>query len=121
MSRSIRLSVTGLVLAVLVLPLAGCGGTQEDTGTPREGGGQTNDRTVIERNTAFSPAELEIRVGETVTFTNEDEQPHNVSIDGRQLGNQSKGESVTWTAEKAGNYRYLCTIHPSMTAIIFVK
>jgi plastocyanin len=44
-----------------------------------------------------------------------------VRIDGKELGEQAQGASVTWKAEKAGTYPYTCTIHPSMSGTIVVK
>lgn len=126
-----------LMMLALVLALAGCSGgtTAPTTGTtpdtPAEtteettGGatdpGATSGATVVEIDFAFEPKRLEVKVGDTVTFTNEDSAPHVVSIDGTNLGNQERGVSVTWTAEKAGTFPYICTIHPSMTGEIVVK
>jgi len=76
---------------------------------------------VIEKGLAFSPATLEVKVSDTVTFKNEDSAPHNVKIDGKELGNQDPGASVTWSAAAAGTFPYSCTIHPSMTGEVVVK
>jgi len=89
--------------------------------TPAGGDEPASATTVIEKNFAFDPASIEVKVGDTVTFTNEDSAPHNVAIDGKNLGDQNTGASVTWKAEKAGTYAYTCTIHPSMTGEVVVK
>ena len=47
--------------------------------------------TVVEQGLAFNPATLEVKVGDTVTFKNEDTAPHNVSINGQRLGSQDTG------------------------------
>ena len=115
-----------LVLA-LALVLVGCSGGSSSTTNPPSSGTTTVDKpaagatTIVEKGFAFDPATLEVKVGDTVTFKNEDSAPHNVSIDGKQLGNQDQGASVTWTAEKAGSFPYSCTIHPAMTGEIVVK
>ena len=127
--------LTRLLPAVLVLGLAlalvGCSGgggggsTSGGYGTPPASnppsGSGTAAPTVIEKGFAFSPATLEVKVGDTVTFKNEDSAPHNVKIDGKELGNQDPGASVTWSAAAAGTFPYSCTIHPSMTGEIVVK
>lgn len=95
----------------------GTGGTNPGTG----GTGGTSPNTVTERNIAFDPAKLSVKVGDTVTFVNEDSAPHNVEIDGKELGQQAQGDKVEWKAEKAGSFPYLCTIHPSMTGEITVE
>jgi plastocyanin len=115
-----------ILLLVLVLALVGCSGGSSSTTNPPSSGTTTVDKpatgaTVVEKSFAFEPATIDVKVGDTVTFKNEDSAPHNVSIDGKELGNQDPGASVTWTAEKAGTFPYTCTIHPSMNGTIVVK
>jgi plastocyanin len=121
-----RRALVAILLLVLVLALVGCSGKSGSTTTnPPSSGTTTVDTpagaTVIEKNFAFSPATLDVKVGDTVTFKNEDSAPHNVSIDGKELGTQDPGASVTWTADKAGSFPYTCVIHPSMNGVIAVK
>ena len=116
------LAVPLFALLLVVLGCSGCGGsstTGTDGGT--SGGTGPAGMTVVEKDLAFDPASLTVGVGDSVTFENLDSAPHNVSIDGRELGTQSQGEIVTWTAEEAGTFPYSCTIHPSMTGEIIVK
>jgi len=126
MRMATRLASVFLSCVALIAVLAGCGGGggSNPYGTNGGTGGTTAPaagNVVIEKDLAFQPASLEIKVGDTVTFTNEDSAPHNVNIDGKDLGQQEQGASVTWTAEKAGSFPYSCTIHPSMTGEITVK
>jgi plastocyanin len=119
-------ALVATLLLVLVLSVVGCSGGGSNTANPPSSGTTTVDTpaagaTVIEKGFAFEPATLEVKVGDTVTFKNEDSAPHNVSIDGKELGSQDPGASVTWTAEKAGTFPYTCTIHPSMNGTIVVK
>lgn len=113
------------LLIALALALVGCSGSggSGTTGTAgtTSGGTSGGGATVVEKGFAFSPASLQVAVGDTVTFTNEDSADHNVKIDGQELGAQSQGQSVTWTASKAGTFPYSCVIHPSMTGEITVK
>jgi len=120
--RTVRRFVVLAVCLALVSVIAGCssGGSSGGGGTTG-GTGTTAGPTVVEQDFAFDPGSLEVKVGDTVTFTNEDSAPHNVSIDGKNLGDQNQGDSVTWTAEKVGDFPYTCTIHPSMTGTIVVK
>jgi plastocyanin len=120
-------TIGAILLIVLVIALAGCSGSGSSSGggtaTPPAASttGGTASTTVVEKNFAFEPASLEVKVGDTVTFKNEDSAPHNVKIDGKDLGNQDPGASVTWTASTAGSFPYTCTIHPSMAGEIVVK
>ena len=112
-------ALVAVLLLALVLALVGCSGSGATT--PATGASSTAGTTVVEKGFAFTPPTLEVKVGDTVTFKNEDSAPHNVSIDDKELGNQATGASVTWTAEKAGTFAYTCTIHPTMTGEIVVK
>ena len=111
--------------ALLALALAGCTGGSYGGGTTT-GGGATGGTsgggvTITEQNFAFNPSTATVKVGETVTFTNQDSAPHNMSIDGQELGSQNQGESKTWTPTKAGTFPFSCVIHPSMTGQITVQ
>ncbi len=116
------------ILVALALTITGCsaggsGGAPQGTGSS---GGSTppttaSGPTITEKDFAFSPATLTVKVGDVVTFVNEDSAPHNVSIDGAELGMQNQGASLTWTAAKAGDFPYSCVIHPAMTGTITVK
>ncbi|MCD9872924.1 cupredoxin domain-containing protein [Streptomyces guryensis] len=74
---------------------------------------------------AFSPRVLTITAGDTVTWTNQDQAPHDVettsgpaSVHSPML---SKGGSWSHTFTTPGSYGYLCTVHPGMTAQLVVK
>jgi plastocyanin len=117
-------TLASVLLLALVLALVGCSGSGA-TSNPPSSGTTTVDKpagvTIVEKGFAFDPPTLEVKVGDTVTFKNEDSAPHIVSIDGKQLSTQTQGASVTWTAPQAGTFPYSCTIHPSMTGEIVVK
>jgi len=122
-------ALVAVLLLGLVLALVGCGGSGSSGGgygTPpasNTSGGATGagGATISEQNFAFSPSTLTVKVGDTVTFTNNDSTAHNVKIDGQELGSQNQGESKTWKATKAGSFPFSCVIHPSMTGQITVQ
>jgi len=73
---------------------------------------------------AFSPANLEVEVGQKITWTNSDAAPHTVTAtSGAQFdsGTLEQGANYTWKATKAGTIEYVCEIHPSMVGTITVK
>jgi amicyanin len=75
------------------------------------------------QNFAFSPATIMVKVGATVTWTNEDSDPHTVtSKDGSGLDSPTldKGATYQYTFTKPGQYSYLCTIHPFMLGTVMV-
>jgi amicyanin len=73
---------------------------------------------------AFSPASLSVKVGTTVTWTNNDSEPHTVTSTNNSGPLKSpamkSGDTYTFTFTTAGTFDYLCTIHPFMTATVVV-
>jgi len=69
----------------------------------------------------FVPAEIEVAVGSTVTFTNLDLVPHTATGDGFDTGTLKKGESKEITFSEAGDFPYLCTLHRHMKGRLRVR
>jgi len=69
----------------------------------------------------FSPASLNVAVGDTVTFTNADGAPHTATGGGIDTGTLKKGESKTVTISAAGDISYKCKFHPMMKGQITAK
>jgi plastocyanin len=79
--------------------------------------------TVKIENFAFSPSVVTIKAGTTVTWTNNDTDPHTVTSmnDGPiKSPTMSHGDTFRYTFAQAGRFEYLCTIHPFMTATVVV-
>ncbi|MEX2414820.1 MAG: cupredoxin family copper-binding protein [Paenibacillaceae bacterium] len=74
-------------------------------------------------NFAFSPASLEISVGDIVEFTNLDAVKHSAVEDNGMFdtGLLAKGESKLITFSEAGEFAYYCGPHPDMRASIIVE
>lgn len=75
---------------------------------------------------AFGPATIKVKVGDTVTWTNQDSDRHDVvdddsSADGPKSDLLSKGESYSFTFKKAGTFNYHCSPHPYMKAKVIVE
>ena len=75
------------------------------------------DHAVKIESFAFSPSNISVAIGDTITFTNMDSAPHTASAnDGSfDTGTLSKGKSKTVTISAAGTHAYKCNFHPSMT------
>jgi plastocyanin len=73
----------------------------------------------------FTPAAVTIAVGDTVTWTNHDQAPHNIVVtDGPEKFTSptlQTGQSFSYTFTKAGTYSYYCAIHPDMKATVTVQ
>ncbi len=75
-------------------------------------------------NFAFLPAALTVKVGSTVTWTNEDSAPHRLQSDSGSViatTTMSLGDSVSVTFSAPGTYWYHCSIHPGMKGSITVQ
>lgn len=74
-------------------------------------------------NMSFAPATLTVKVGDTVTWTNQDSVSHSATAGDATFntGLLSQGKSGTVTFTKAGTYAYHCSAHPSMTGTIIVQ
>ena len=73
---------------------------------------------------AFSPSEIRIKSGSTITWTNEDSASHTVSSDsGKELDSQTldKGQSYEHTFDQKGTYNYHCKFHSGMKGKIVVE
>jgi plastocyanin len=125
-----------LLLACTALVAAGCGGDEEEDPAPAGGGAATQEDTgsgsgeasgegltIAMKNFKFEPKTATVKVGQTVTWTNEDSAPHNaVDEKGGAFKSElfNKGETYEFTAEKAGKSDYVCTIHPGMEGTLTV-
>ena len=76
-------------------------------------------------NKEFTMKALEVKVGDTVKFTNNDPFFHNVfSLSDAamfDLGSYPQGESKEVKFEQAGEVQVECAIHPNMQMTITVK
>lgn len=77
--------------------------------------------SVAAANFSFSPANLEIKQGETVTWTNQDSAPHQISGNGFKSDVLNKGQSFNFTFNTVGTYDYICSVHPYMKGKIIVR
>lgn len=75
------------------------------------------------RNFAFEPAQLTVKTGQPVTWSNDDGAPHGVVFKEGPTGIDLllPGKTFTQTFDKPGVYDYVCSVHPYMTARITVQ
>lgn len=82
--------------------------------------------TINIRNMMFTPSQITIQKGGTVTWTNNDTTTHTViddlsNVGGPSSGDIAPGSSYSFTFNKIGSFQYHCRIHPSMRGTIVVK
>jgi plastocyanin len=132
-----------LLFACLAVTLiaAGCGG-DDDEGGGGGGGGAAQEEQPADtgqaggggaqvgmKNIQFEPADVTIKAGETVTWTNDEAVAHDVEGSGKGVkfssgeeGGMNEGDTFKFTFDKAGTYDYICRVHaPGMAGTVTVK
>jgi plastocyanin len=83
------------------------------------------EHTIGQKGKAFSQADINIKIGDSIVFVNDDNIPHNVmSMDADNkfnLGSLRPGSSTPVTFKTAGNVEVICAIHPSMKMHVKVQ
>jgi plastocyanin len=126
------------VALVLVSLLGACSGGDDAEGDDAAAPG---GETVTIQGIAYSPAELEVEAGTTITWTNEDDVLHTVTS-GRQgeqgvpgvsddtdprpdgtFEGQLDGKDTTFefTFDDPGTYAYYCDVHVGMVGEVVVN
>ena len=80
--------------------------------------------TVVIAEMQFSPRSLSVRRGDTVVWINKDFFPHNVTAQqGGTFASPELAPNQSWkyVAVEAGSFIYVCTLHPTMKAMLQVK
>lgn len=103
------------------VPRAGREATPEASpqATPVSSGQQASVSIV---DLSFKPPRLEVTVGTTVTWSNDEAIPHTVTSSGDTFdsGTLEEGETFVQTFDTAGIYDYFCAIHPNMQGTVIV-
>lgn len=121
--------VLGAVVFALVA-LAGCGSDEaSDTGVNNDGAGRSSTTageprvaasTVVLKNIKFTPADITVKKGDTVTWQWDDGTvPHDV--DGGEFKSEvQEAGTFEYSFAEAGTFEYKCNVHPTMTGSVEV-
>lgn len=119
-TRPISLIPTLSTLGVATLAILAFGFWMVVSATPV----RAADQAVTIEDFLFSPQDLTIEVGDTVTWTNLDSSSHTATSTSGPAsfdsGNLAEGASFSFTFDTAGTYEYFCEIHPNMVGSITV-
>ena len=79
--------------------------------------------TVVMDGTRFQPDDLTVNVGDSIVWINKDPFPHTATSEagGFDSDEIESGQSWTFEASKAGESRYICTLHRTMKGMLRVK
>src|ERR671917_378213 len=103
------------------------------TGTGATGGGGSTGVSIVPGSSSlttdsYSPNPVQVSTGATVTWTNDDSQPHtatsgeNATPDQRfDSGIMAPAATFEHTFTEAGEYPYFCLLHPNMVGTVSVS
>lgn len=112
--------------------LAGCSDstTNTDSGNGNgdgNGNNQPGPDEVWMEGRSFSPGNLEVEVGTTVTWENKSSEVHTVTSGSNRTydelfdsGNISPGGTFSYSFDEVGEFDYFCRPHEGMTATVTV-
>ena len=104
--------------------------TSSEDSTATASGSQNASIVGIKSDKSFNPNPININSGDSVSWTNNDNDIHTVtsgSDEGPSIGQEfdsgilGEGQSFTHIFENSGTYEYFCSIHPSMVGEVIVK
>ena len=116
---------TGFGVAAMHGDLSGNGTVQASGSQDKTVFGDTH---VYMRHELFSPARIQVVLGATVTWTNQDTVAHNVTLtpvvmsssNTWESGLLSPGQSFSYTFTSQGTFQYHCQEHPGMIGVVIV-
>lgn len=97
------------------------------TASPRAGEAAANRPAAAAQvridNFTFTPAEITVAPGTTVTWVNEDDIPHLLAASNGTFRSKAldTDQQYSFTFTAAGAYDYFCAIHPHMQGKVIVK
>jgi plastocyanin len=79
--------------------------------------------TVTMENMRFQPETLTVARGDTIVWINKDLVPHTARSKAGGFDSEVIQAEQSWrfTVQKKGDFAYVCTFHPTMTAMLRVK
>lgn len=85
---------------------------------------QTGETMVVQREITFVPERIDVKVGASVVFVNDDRFGHNVYSDTPgadfDIGRQPAGQRTPVVFRRAGMFEVRCRIHPKMRLEVVV-
>ena len=110
-------------IAAALSLLLGAGSLPDQTQGAAIAAGQPKTHTVTIEATSFKPESLTVAAGDKVIWLNKDPFPHTATSTsgGFDSGNIEPDKSWTFTAVKKGEFGYICSLHPTMKAVLKVE
>jgi plastocyanin len=74
-------------------------------------------------NFSFTPAEVTVAPGATLTWVNGDDIPHTVAATNKAFRSKvmDTDQEFSFTFKEPGSFEYFCSLHPHMKGKVIVK
>lgn len=131
--------IIAAIVVIVIIVIAGLAFRGNNKGTSSNAAQQTSNQNssgnnqsaqptstdqVTIQNFAFSPADITVKKGTKVTWTNQDSTQHTVTENDGKNGPSAppldNGKSYSFTFNETGSFHYHCSIHPEMTGTVTV-
>jgi plastocyanin len=129
---AVSIAIAGAVVAILILSsnanignlgVEGSGNSiQQPAATPVPSNSTIVRIVANAGSNSFNPDPVEAKVGETVTWINDDSGRHTVTSKDGVFESElmGKAQSFSYTFDKAREYSYFCEPHPTMVGTVVV-
>ena len=113
----------GIGFGVVLLVGSAFFATKSGAGSTEGRGEQPAATSVTIDNFSFTPKEVTVSKGATVTWINHDDVPHTVVSAEKKFKSKAldTDDRFSFTFTDAGTYGYFCSVHPIMTGKVIVK
>ena len=113
--------------------MTGTGNATNATATGASGGNASTSVSIVPgsstlTDTAYQPNPIQVSVGTTVTWTNNDAQPHTVNSGENAMPSGLFDSPIMppvgtfeYTFTEAGEFPYFCILHPNMVGTVSVS
>jgi amicyanin len=130
-NKGTLIGIAAIVL-VAIIALAGINAAKSKPTAPTTAATSSSEvsaavatNSVSIKNYMFMPMSIKVKVGSTVTWTNEDSVHHNVvattaSADAPNGPLIGQGQTYSFKFTKAGTYSLYCQVHPYMHSTVIV-
>jgi plastocyanin len=115
-SRHTTVGIVGALLCAVAL--VSCGGSAETPHRPR-----AKTHTVIMEGMVFQPNMITVAAGDTIVWVNKDMVPHSATSNTAGFDSKVIQANASWQTrmERPGDFDYVCSFHPMMTAKLQVR
>lgn len=136
-------SVTGIIVIIVLVVLGAAGFLLTHNDSPHQPAAKSENMTAMDNhssqnsspnptktnsvsiaNMAFTPPDITVTKGTTVTWTNNDAVTHTVTENdgktGPDSGDLAPTKTYSFTFNNTGTFKYHCSIHPSMLGTVTV-